>query len=107
MLKLRIPGAVSVIAITVALSLHVTCMVRQSFTADEPYFLFAGYRAVRFGQNTINLEHPPLIGMLAALPAAHFDNTTDNPYVFVFANSSRAQWIRLSSCGVVFNSGMK
>lgn len=84
-------------AVITILSLHVTCIVQQSFTADEPYFLFAGYRAAHFGQNTLNLEHPPLVGMLAALPFAHVISTTDNPYEFIFATPTQAHWIRLSS----------
>src|SRR5581483_5098561 len=94
--------AVTVAAVGVALSLQVSCIFRQSFTADEPYFLFAGYRAVHFGQNALNLEHPPLVGLVAALPFAHFSSTADTPYPFVFATPSQARWIRLSSRALLF-----
>lgn len=83
--------------ILIALTLQTICIVRQSFTADEPYFLFSGYRALRYGQNTLNLEHPPLVAMLAAVPFVHLKATIDNPYQFVFQGPSQARWIRLSS----------
>lgn len=98
----RFALAITITAVFVALSLQVCSIFQQSFTADEPYFLFAGYRAVRFGQNTLNLEHPPLVGMIAALPFAHIASTTDNPYYFVFDNPSQARWIRLSSRTLLF-----
>jgi hypothetical protein len=40
----------------------------QSFTQDEPYHLLAGYQALEYGTNTINLEHPPLVKLVAAAP---------------------------------------
>ena len=55
----------------VAVALQVLAIHYQSLTADEPHFLRAGYQAVHHGQNTMNLEHPPLVVMLAALPLAH------------------------------------
>lgn len=89
--------ATTIGAIAVALVLHISSINRQSFTADEPYFLFAGYRAVRFGQNTLNLEHPPLVGMVAALPFAHVASTADQPYPLVFARPAQSRWIRIIS----------
>ncbi|HEV3459921.1 MAG TPA: glycosyltransferase family 39 protein [Thermoanaerobaculia bacterium] len=43
-------------------------ITRQSLTSDEAYHLLAGYQADRYGQNGLNLEHPPLLKMVAALP---------------------------------------
>jgi hypothetical protein len=40
----------------------------QSLTADEPYHLVAGEQALTHGRNTLNLEHPPLVKLVAALP---------------------------------------
>jgi 4-amino-4-deoxy-L-arabinose transferase-like glycosyltransferase len=97
MKRVLLVRAMTIVAISVALILHVSSIVQQSFTADEPYFLFAGYRAVRFGQNTLNLEHPPLVGMIAALPFAHISSTADQPYPLVFATPSQSRRIRLSS----------
>lgn len=51
------------------LGLQVLAMVNQSLTGDGAYHLVAGYQALRYGQNRINLEHPPLVKLLAALPA--------------------------------------
>lgn len=93
----RLVLALIIGAAVFALSLHVICIFQQSFTADEPYFLFAGYRADRFGQNTINLEHPPLVGMIAALPFAHVNSTTDQPYPLVFDTPSQSRSIRIAS----------
>lgn len=89
--------AVVICVVSIAIALQIICIVRQSFTSDEPYFLFSGYRALRYGQNTLNLEHPPLVAMLAAVPLVHLDTAADNPYQFVFQSPSQALWIRLSS----------
>lgn len=43
---------------------------RQSLTGDGSYHLLAGHQALRYGQNRLNLEHPPLVKLVAALPAA-------------------------------------
>lgn len=45
----------------------------QSMSADEPYHLLAGHNALRYGTNAVNLEHPPLVKLLAALPLASLD----------------------------------
>lgn len=51
-----------------AVLLQGVAALEQSLTMDEPYHLVAGYQALRFGANTINLEHPPLVKVVAALP---------------------------------------
>lgn len=43
---------------------------QQSFTTDEPYHLAAGRQALVHGWNTLNLEHPPLVKLVAAQPWA-------------------------------------
>ena len=40
----------------------------QSLVGDAPYHLLAGHQALRYGENRLNLEHPPLVKMVAALP---------------------------------------
>lgn len=40
----------------------------QSLTGDGAYHLIAGHQALRYGQNLVNLEHPPLVKLIAALP---------------------------------------
>ncbi len=41
---------------------------RQSLIGDAAYHLLAGDQALRHGNNPLNLEHPPLVKLLAALP---------------------------------------
>ncbi|MBV8200821.1 MAG: glycosyltransferase family 39 protein [Acidobacteria bacterium] len=45
-------------------------IVRQSLTSDEIFHAIAGDQADRYGQNGLNLEHPPLVKMVAALSLA-------------------------------------
>lgn len=58
----------ALLAGVLALGLQGLAVYRQSLTMDEPYHLLAGHQALRYGQNTLNLEHPPLVKMVAALP---------------------------------------
>ncbi len=41
---------------------------RQSLIGDAAYHLLAGHQALRHGNNQLNLEHPPLVKLVAALP---------------------------------------
>jgi Dolichyl-phosphate-mannose-protein mannosyltransferase len=41
---------------------------RQAVTSDEAYHALAGEQADRYGRNGLNLEHPPLVKLAAALP---------------------------------------
>ena len=50
------------------LALQWIALAAQSSTMDEPYHLLAGHQALRWGVNSVNLEHPPLVKLLAALP---------------------------------------
>jgi hypothetical protein len=50
------------------LALQGLAIARQSLTSDEAYHILAGYQADRWGRNSLNLEHPPLVKMVAALP---------------------------------------
>ena len=43
-------------------------VTRQSLIGDAAYHLLAGDQALRHGNNQLNLEHPPLVKLLAALP---------------------------------------
>jgi hypothetical protein len=53
-----------------AAALQGLAVTRQSLTMDEPYHLLAGDLALRRGTNALNLEHPPLVKLVAALPVA-------------------------------------
>jgi Dolichyl-phosphate-mannose-protein mannosyltransferase len=87
----------SVLAVLVAVALQMTAMARQSFVADEPFFLLAGYRAIHDGTNTLNLEHPPLVKMLAALPLFRFSGPDADPSQLIFPNRTQATSVRLAS----------
>lgn len=57
-----------VLAALAVVILQGVAIVEQSLTMDEPYHLLAGVQIVEHGANTVNLEHPPLVKMVAALP---------------------------------------
>jgi hypothetical protein len=61
---LALAGALAVLA------LQGLAIARQALTSDEAYHSLAGFQADRYGQNGLNLEHPPLLKLLAALPLA-------------------------------------
>lgn len=48
--------------------LQITAIRRQSLIDDEPHHFLAGYQALMHGSNTLNLEHPPLVKLIAAGP---------------------------------------
>ena len=52
----------------VAVALQWSAIRNQSLIGDTSYHLVAGHQALRYGQNTLNLEHPPLVKLIAALP---------------------------------------
>ena len=58
----------SLLGIAIALVLQMLAIDGQSLVGDAPYHLLAGHQALRYGQNTLNLEHPPLVKLLGALP---------------------------------------
>lgn len=51
-----------------ALVLQGLAISGQSLIGDAPYHLLAGHQALRYGTNSLNLEHPPLVKLVAALP---------------------------------------
>jgi 4-amino-4-deoxy-L-arabinose transferase-like glycosyltransferase len=60
--------AVGTAAALVVLGLQWVAIERQSLIGDAPYHLLAGDQALRCGQNQLNLEHPPLVKLVAAWP---------------------------------------
>ena len=64
------PGALFVMAAigAITLGLQLTAVRQQSLTGDGAYHLVAGHQALRYGQNLLNLEHPPLVKLIAAAP---------------------------------------
>ncbi len=63
----RLAGA---LLLLLALGFQWTAIHEQSLTNDEPYHLVAGFQALEYGQNTVNFEHPLLVKLIGALPAA-------------------------------------
>ncbi len=57
-----------VAACGLALALQIAAIHAQSLSGDGAHHLVAGHQALRYGQNTLNLEHPPLVKLVAALP---------------------------------------
>ncbi len=43
---------------------------RQSATGDGTLHLIAGHQAMRWGENLVNWEHPPLVKLIQALPVS-------------------------------------
>jgi hypothetical protein len=65
----RLPmAALPVAGLLGVLLLQGWAITRQSLTSDEAYHSLAGQEADSYGQNGLNLEHPPLFKMMAALP---------------------------------------
>src|SRR5260370_843041 len=54
--------------IAAVLFLQAAAIDRQALTSDEAYHALAGHQADRYGRNGLNLEHPPLVKLAAALP---------------------------------------
>ena len=61
-------------AAVLALALQVVAIGSQSLVGDATYHLLAGHQALRYGTNTLNLEHPPLVKLVAALPLLGLDH---------------------------------
>ena len=50
------------------LGLQVAAIHGHSLSGDGAYHLIAGHQALRYGQNTVNFEHPPLVKLVIAAP---------------------------------------
>ncbi len=59
--------------------LQILAIKEQSLSEDEPFHIIAGYQALRYGCNTLNLEHPPLVKILAAVPLVLSDKPLAPP----------------------------
>jgi hypothetical protein len=62
--------AIGLAGTVAVLALQGLAIARQAVTSDEVFHLLAGYQADRHGRNGLNLEHPPLVKMIAAIPLA-------------------------------------
>ncbi len=63
-----LPLSVAVVGAAIALALQLAAVREQSLTGDGAYHLVAGHQALRYGRNLLNLEHPPLVKLIAAAP---------------------------------------
>jgi 4-amino-4-deoxy-L-arabinose transferase-like glycosyltransferase len=83
-MTLKLPSERAAVAalFVLALGLQVVAVTGQSLIGDAAYHLLAGHQALRHGTNSLNLEHPPLVKMVAALPLlAEDEPATDEPPV--------------------------
>ena len=58
------------VLLAVVVGVQVMTIRLQSPIGDAAIHLASGFQAARYGENTLNWEHPPLAKMLAALPIA-------------------------------------
>ena len=65
----RWKGGLVLALILMAVGFQVVALREQSLTGDGAHHLLAGHQALRYGQNTLNLEHPPLAKLVFALPS--------------------------------------
>ena len=64
----RLGPAVASAIVLAVLGLQAAAIHRQSLSGDGAQHLLAGQHALLYGQNLHNLEHPPLVKLVAALP---------------------------------------
>ena len=51
-----------------AIGFQLVAIKEQSLSGDGAYHLMAGHQALRYGQNSMNLEHPPFAKLIFAIP---------------------------------------
>lgn len=59
-----------VVLLAAVVGVQVMTIRLQSPIGDAAIHLASGFQAARYGENTLNWEHPPLVKMLGALPMA-------------------------------------
>jgi len=70
--------------LTLTVALAASSSFRDAPTFDEPIYITAGYHYLRDGNFTLNLEHPPLIKEILALPLACMDLNRSTPPIGYF-----------------------
>lgn len=71
----RIAAGLIFLGIIGFISLAATSVRDDGLTIDETAHIVSGYAALRYGSFDINLEHPPLIKIVAALPLIFTDTS--------------------------------
>jgi len=69
-----LPRWAAVVGVACAVLFPILAAQLQSLTMDEPYHLLAGYDSLRYGRNTVDYAHPPLVKTIAALPLLTLDH---------------------------------
>jgi hypothetical protein len=87
----RLAGAVTITAAGLALALQIAAIHAHSLSGDGTYHLVAGHQALRYGNNTTNLEHPPLAKLAFALPTLLEDAPLAPPIVVAEAIATCAR----------------
>ncbi len=102
--------ALLVLAGALVLYCQARAISEQSLIGDAPYHLLAGEQALRYGRNQLNLEHPPLVKLLAALPLLREVPFRDNAVSIeqaiasslrLFENPERARRVQIRSRSVL------
>jgi len=69
------------VLLSVVIGLQLWAIGAQSLSGDGAYHLLAGHQALRYGQNLLNLEHPPLVKLLVSTPLLLEDEPLAPPLV--------------------------
>jgi len=69
-----LPRSAAIAGLACAVLFPILAAQLQSLTMDEPYHLLAGYDSLRYGRNTVDYAHPPLVKTVAALPLLTLDH---------------------------------
>ena len=64
----RPPTPLLIVLLLIAVALQLWVIGAQSMSGDGAYHLLAGHQALRYGQNLLNLEHPPLVKLMVSAP---------------------------------------
>ena len=82
------------VLLSVVIGLQLWAIGAQSLSGDGAYHLLAGHQALRYGQNLLNLEHPPLVKLLVSTPLLLEDEPLAPPLVVEQALAeSQGGWI--------------
>lgn len=77
----RPPPPLLIVLLLIAVALQLWVIGAQSMSGDGAYHLLAGHQALRYGQNLINLEHPPLVKLMVSAPLLLEDEPLAPPAV--------------------------
>ncbi|MBZ0114665.1 MAG: hypothetical protein K8J08_19545 [Thermoanaerobaculia bacterium] len=67
--RLSLPLTLALAALALVAAFQIWALRSQSLTGDGAHHLVAGHQALRYGRNTVNLEHPPLAKLVMSIPS--------------------------------------